>query len=143
MGIFILIAIVATAVVLYVLFNKKKQEEVESEDSFIATEAPTSPVVEVENKVDTIVETAAQTAERLKSIVNPDIDKPFAKISVPDAVEASGIPVEELTPVPIRKVRKPRAPKAETSVTPTESPKADATIEVAKPKRTYKKREKK
>lgn len=147
MGIYITIG--AILIVAIFLISRNKKEEVESEDSFINTteDQGLTPVVEVEKKVVKVEETIEQTKERLKSIINPDSDKPFAKISVPDVAETSSLDASTLSEMKTvqdkapKVPRKPRAPKAPKTEEPKVEETGGDTVE-PKAKRVYKKRSK-
>ena len=105
------ILIVVTILVISLFYFKKtrKKVETETEDSFTKeteteTILKTDPLKTVKVEEKAIVETVEEINTRLQNIVNPDKDKPFAKISAPDLSE---IPEE----TKLKRTYKKRAPK--------------------------------
>ncbi len=129
------VIIIAIAIGMYFLLKKAPLVD---EDGTLVKENPIEPVKDatnVEVKAESVSETSEELAKRLDKISNPDKDKPFAKISTPDASEI----VTETVVVKKKSPRKPKAPKpaivdetlGEVNVEETPAPKK---------KRYYKKR---
>jgi hypothetical protein len=127
------VVIIAIAIGMY--FALKKAPLID-EDGNLVKENPIEPVQDISNvevKAESASETSEELAKRLDNISNPDKDKPFAKISVPDSSEM----VSEAVVTKKKAPKKPKAPKVvEETVTEVNAE------EVAPPKkkRYYKKR---
>lgn len=120
------------------LKKKTKQVHVEVPDKI--EPSVSEQTSDVEQKIEKVEESVEEMAQRLKEMVNPDMNKPFAKISTPEISEIpSNMEATEPAPEEEPKRRKSRKPKTESldenlpAVELPDQPK----------KRTYKKREKK
>ena len=130
----ILTVIIIIAIAIATYFALKKAPLVDDTGKLVKENLiePEKDATNVEVKAEKVLETSEELAKRLDKISNPDKNKPFAKISTPDASEM----VSE-TIAPKKAPKKPRAPKVVNEET------GEVNIEEAvtpKKKRYYKKR---
>lgn len=107
--ILIVLGTIILSVFIYKKISKEESEIAESpgldhqEDFHEEIKGHTVPAIDaLSDKVEKIEETAEEMSKRLSSIKNPDAEKPFAKISVPE------IDVPEEAPIVNSPVAKPK-----------------------------------
>lgn len=128
------VVIIAIAIGMY--FALKKAPLVDEEGNLVKENPiePAQDIANVEVKAESVSETSEELAKRLDKISNPDKDKPFAKMSVPDASEIVPEPVVAKKKAP----KKPKAPKP--SIVDETTGEANVEEAAPKKKRYYKKR---
>jgi len=127
------VIIIAIAIGMY--FTLRKAPLVDDEGNIVKENPIESnvDVTDIEVETESVSETSEELAKRLESISNPDSNKPFAKISTPDASELVTEKVASKKSTP----KKPKAPKVVNETTGE----VNVTEEAApKKKRYYKKR---
>jgi hypothetical protein len=107
------VILVGLVIVAGLFLMTRKVEAIGDSEDLEETLPEKEAVAPVEEKVEAVKESAEEMEARLKTLANPDSDKPFAKISVPEVSETpteSGEP-EATEPKEKKRSYKKRAPK--------------------------------
>lgn len=129
MTIYIIIGLALLVSTIFYFKSRKKDTETEPVIELTLKEQ-NETLSRIEVKIETAntsIETAEQTLKRLNAIVNPDKDKPFAKISSPDLSELPEKEPEvesfEEIKTKAKRTYKKRTPKDVLPITPPEDTK--------------------
>ena len=115
MIILIIAALATICVIAYIAKGKKETVQPRVEEQEAPVEIAETPAPEPVEKVESS-ETTQEMEDRLKSLGNPDSEKPFAKISKPEISDVTEVPTTSAkkrapkkkveTEVPVEKVEK-------------------------------------
>jgi hypothetical protein len=110
-----LVSVIGAAGYLYLKRFESQAEKAAAEAQEEISKQPEEKYDSLKIKESPKTETPAQVEKRLKKIMNPDQEKPFARISKPDVAEVSDVPQEEPKPKKKRnykkRYRKPQNPQ--------------------------------